>query len=112
MTKVPEEPMVPPVKMDLPVLLDPLDFQDPLVPLEIRESLDLLELLDPLVPVEPLYVLSVLEQIIGTQAHRMIAFNSFHLPFLRVSAVRLDHLDPLDLPDPLYVTGSRHPKKV
>lgn len=54
--------MVPPVKMDLPVLLDPLDFLDLPVPPEIRESLDLLELLDPLVPAEPLYVLNVLGQ--------------------------------------------------
>lgn len=60
--------MVPPVKMDLPVLLDPLDFPDPPAPPEIRESLDLLELLDPLVPGEPLYVLSVSEQMVGNQA--------------------------------------------
>lgn len=46
--------MVPPVKMDLLVLLDPLDFPDLPVPPEIRESLDLLALLDPLVPAEPL----------------------------------------------------------
>lgn len=94
--------MVPPVKMDLPVLLDPLDFPDPLVPPEIRERLDLLELLDLLVPVEPLYV----KHITGTQAHWMTTFNSFHLLFLRVSAVRPDQPDPLDLPDPLYVTAS------
>lgn len=58
-TRVPGEAMVPPVKTDLPVLLDLLDFPDPPVPPEIRESLDLLELLDPLVPAEPLYVLTV-----------------------------------------------------
>lgn len=42
----------------------------------------------------------------------MFKFNSSYLLFLRVSVVRLDHPDPLDSLDPLYVTSSRHPKKV
>lgn len=29
-----------------------------------------------------------------------------------MSVARLDHPDPLDLPDPLYVTALRLPKKV
>lgn len=102
--------MVLPAKMELPALLDLLDFLDPLVPPEIRESLDPLELLDPLVPVEPLYVFTVSEQIIGNETLQM--FDSSFLLFIRVSVVRLDQPDPLDSPDPLYVTASRHPKKV
>lgn len=69
--------MVLPVKMDLPVLLDPLDFPDPPVPAEIRESLDLLVLLDPLVPAEPLYVVTVSEQMVGNPA-----FSDAHLTLL------------------------------
>lgn len=37
----------------------------------------------------------------------MFKFNSSYLLFLRVSVVRLDHPDPLDSLDPLYVTSSK-----
>lgn len=69
---MPEETTVPPAKMDLPVLLDPLDFPDPPVPAEIGERVDPLELLDPLVPAEPLYGLTFSEQLTGNQAPRML----------------------------------------